>query len=136
MDIFATAPLNNELCGLPRIFAGCAAHVIGRLLGKKRWFYDVAGIQARMMDAEHTMGVKEFYECVIPGPANPQKVCREFKEKTGMDTAIVDVNDIFPPWVIGSTCTREVNREIEDSLTDNPLGQGGELTPLGVWRKL
>jgi hypothetical protein len=123
-----------ELCGTPRILAGCVAHVFGRLLKKKRWFYDVAGIQARMMDAEHTMGVQEFYECVIPGPATPQKVCRQLKEQTGMDIAIVDVNDIFPPWCIASTLSGDQARLLENTLTDNPLGQGDELTPLGVWR--
>ena len=49
-----------ELAGVARILAGCVAHILGRVLGKKRWFYDVAGIQVRMMDAEHTMGVKEY----------------------------------------------------------------------------
>lgn len=125
-----------ELCGVPRILAGCVAHVAGRLLGKKRWFYDVAGIQARMMDAEHTMGVEEFYECVIPGPANPAGTCRKLKEATGMEVAIVDVNDIFPPWCVAATVSKERQRLLENTLTDNPLGQGGELTPLGVWREL
>lgn len=125
-----------ELSGLHRIFAGCVAHVLGRLLKRKRWFYDVAGIQARMMDAEHTMGVKEFYECVIPGPADPAGTCRRLKASTGMDVAIVDVNDIYPPWCIASTLPRERARLLERCLTDNPLGQGGECTPLGIWRAL
>lgn len=125
-----------ELCGVHRILAGCAAHVFGRLLGRKRWFYDVAGIQARMMDAEHTMGIGEFFECVIPGPADPQGTCRRLKEQTGMDVAIVDVNDIFPPWCIATTVDKARRRLLEDTLTDNPLGQGSEQTPLGLWRAL
>lgn len=125
-----------ELAGVPRILAGCAAHVVGRVLGKKRWFYDVAGIQVRMMDAEHTMGVKEYYECVIPGPATPHKVCNEVKQATGLDCAIVDVNDIFPPWCIASTLDRVRAKLLEATLTDNPLGQGAELTPLGTWREI
>jgi hypothetical protein len=125
-----------ELCGYHRILAGCVAHVFGRLLKRKRWFYDVAGIQARMMDAEHTMGVSEYFECVIPGPAQPARVCREVKAATGMDVAIVDVNDIYPPWCIASTLPRDRAALLENTLTDNPLGQGDELTPLGVWRAL
>jgi hypothetical protein len=124
-----------ELSGLPRILAGCVAHVAGRLVHKKRWFYDVAGIQARMMDAEHTMGVNEFYEYVIPGPADPRGVCHKLKAATGMDVAIVDVNDIYPPWCIAGTLSRERARLLESCLTDNPLGQGGECTPLGIWRE-
>ena len=124
-----------ELSGAHRILAGCVWHVVGRALGKKGWFYSAAGVQARMMDAEHTMGVKEFYECVIPGPADPPGTCRKIKAATGMDTAIVDVNDIFPPWCVASTLSSERARLLEDCLTDNPLGQGNELTPLGIWRE-
>lgn len=125
-----------ELCGVPRILLGCLAHVAGRLLKKKRWFYDVAGVQARMMDAEHTMGVKEYYECVIPGPAAPRQTCQRLKAATGMDVAIVDVNDIYPPWCIASTVPGDRMRLLESSLKDNPLGQGGECTPMGIWREL
>ena len=53
-----------------------------------------------------------------------------------MDTAIVDVNDIFPPWCIAATVDKARRRLLEDTLTDNPLGQGSEQTPLGVWRVL
>jgi hypothetical protein len=57
-----------ELTGAPRMVIAGIAHVVGRLLGKKGWFYLVAGLNARMMDAEHTMGIKEFYEFCIPAP--------------------------------------------------------------------
>jgi len=125
-----------ELCGVLPILGGCIAHVFGKLLGQKGWFYAVAGPQARMMDAEHTMGVSEFYECVIPGPDDPEGTCFQLKSATQMDIAIVDVNDIFPPWCIASTLTPEDSRLLEKCLTDNPLGQGGEMTPLGIWRKV
>lgn len=125
-----------ELAGVHRIIAGCIWHVVGRLLGKKGWFYAAAGPQARMMDAEHTMGVKEFYECVIPGPADPPGTCRRLKEATGMDVAIVDVNDIFPPWCIAASIPAPRQRLLERSLKDNPLGQGDELTPMGLWREV
>ncbi len=95
-----------ELAGVHRILAGCVWHVVGRTLGKRGWFYAAAGVQAKMMDAEHTMGVAQFYECVIPGPADPRGTCARIKEQTGMDVAIVDVNDIFPPWCVASTLPR------------------------------
>ena len=123
-----------ELSGVHRILAGCAWHVVGRLFRQSGWFYAAAGIQARMMDAEHTMGLGDFYECVIPGPHDPRGTCRRLKQSTGMDVAIVDVNDIFPPWCIASTVDREKERLLERTLTDNPLGQSDEQTPLGIWR--
>lgn len=125
-----------ELSGVFRILAGCTWHVVGRICGQKGWFYAAAGPQARMMDAEHTMGVKRFYECVIPGPADPRGTARKIKAVTNMDIAIVDVNDILPPWCVAATISKQRQRLLERTLADNPLGQGDERTPLGIWRVL
>ena len=109
--------------------------VIGRLLGKKGWFYLVAGLNARMMDAEHTMGIPEFYEMCIPAPADPPGTCRRLKAETGYDMAICDINDIAPAWCVASTLSKERVRLLERSFDDNPLGQEDEQTPIGIWRE-
>jgi hypothetical protein len=124
-----------ELCGLPRILLALPAHVVGRLLGKKGWFYLVAGLNARMMDAEHTMGIAEFYEFCIPAPADPPGTCRALKAATGYDIAICDINDINPAWCVASTLPRDRVRLLERSFDDNPLGQDDEQTPIGIWRE-
>jgi len=125
-----------ELCGRPRIVAGAVAHVVGRLLGKKGWFYLVAGLDARMMDAEHTMGIAEYYECCIPAPADPPGTVRDLKARTGYDVAICDINDIAPAWCVASTLPKDRVRLLERSFDDNPLGQTDEQTPIGIWREL
>ena len=125
-----------ELSGLPRILLALPAHAIGRLLGKKGWFYLVAGLNARMMDAEHTMGIAEFYEMCIPAPADPPGTCRELKAATGYDIAICDINDIAPAWCVASTLPRDRVRLLERSFDDNPLGQSDEQTPIGLWREV
>jgi hypothetical protein len=125
-----------ELCGRPRILAGTVAHLVGRLLGQRGWFYLVAGLDARMMDAEHTMGIAEFYECVIPAPADPPGTCRALKAATGYDIAICDINDIAPAWCVASTLPKERVRLLERSFDDNPLGQTDEQTPIGIWREV
>ncbi|HKB29116.1 MAG TPA: coenzyme F420-0:L-glutamate ligase [Candidatus Limnocylindrales bacterium] len=125
-----------ELTGLPRILLAAAIHPIGRLFGQRGWFYLVAGLNARMMDAEHTMGVKAFYECCIPAPADPPGTVRALKEATGYDIAICDVNDINPAWCVASTLSKERRRLLERSFDDNPLGQRDEQTPIGIWREI
>jgi hypothetical protein len=125
-----------ELCGRPRILAGTVAHAVGRPLGRKGWFYRVAGLDARMMDAEHTMGIAEFYECCIPAPADPLGTCRAIKAATGYDIAICDINDIAPAWCVASTLPKERVRLLERSFDDNPLGQTDEQTPIGIWREV
>ncbi len=124
-----------ELSGLPRILLALPAHVVGRLLGKKGWFYLVAGLNARMMDAEHTMGIAEFYEMCIPAPADPPGTARRLKAETGYDIAICDINDIAPAWCVASTLPKDRVRLLERSFDDNPLGQEDEQTPIGIWRE-
>ncbi len=126
-----------ELTGAWRILLAGGAHVVGRVLGKKGWFYLVAGLDARMMDAEHTMGVAEFYECCIPAPHDPPGTVRAVKAALGgeVDVAIADINDIAPAWVVASTLPKERERLLARSFDDNPLGQTDEKTPLGIWRE-
>jgi hypothetical protein len=124
-----------ELSGLPRIVLALPAHLVGRLLGKKGWFYLVAGLNARMMDAEHTMGIPEFYEMCIPAPRDPRGTCRRLKAATSYDIAICDINDIAPAWCVASTLPKERVRLLERSFDDNPLGQEDEQTPIGIWRE-
>jgi hypothetical protein len=126
-----------ELSGTWRILLAGGAHLVGRMLGRKGWFYLVAGLNARMMDAEHTMGVAEFYECCIPAPHDPQGTVRAVKAALGgdVDVAIADINDIAPAWVVASTLPRERERLLARSFDDNPLGQTDEKTPLGIWRE-
>ncbi len=127
-----------ELTGTPRMLLAAGAHVAGKALGKKGWFYLVAGLNARMMDAEHTMGVAEFYECCIPAPHDPPGTVREVKEALGgdVDVAIADINDIAPAWVVASTLPKDRERLLARSFDDNPLGQTDEKTPLGIWREV
>jgi F420-0:Gamma-glutamyl ligase len=125
-----------ELTGTPRILVAGLAHLAGRLAGRKGWFYLVAGLNARMMDAEHTMGVAEFYECCIPAPDDPPATSRALKAATGYDIAICDINDINPAWCVASTLPPERVRLLERSFDDNPLGQSDEQTPIGIWREV
>lgn len=125
-----------ELTGLPRILLAAAIHLLGRALGRKGWFYLVAGLDARMMDAEHTMGVHEFYECCIPAPADPPGTVAALKAATGFDVAICDINDVSPAWCVASTLSRDRARLLERSFDDNPLGQYDQQTPIGIWREV
>jgi hypothetical protein len=127
-----------ELTGTWRIVLAGGAHMIGRLLGRKGWFYLVAGLNARMMDAEHTMGVAEFHECCIPAPHDPPGTVRTVKAALGgdIDVAIADINDVAPAWVVASTLPKDRERLLARSFDDNPLGQTDEKTPLGIWREV
>lgn len=119
--------------GLPRILLAAVAGAWGKLLGRSGDFYRVAGPQAAMIDAAHTSGVKEFYECVILGPKEPDKVAQVLAKELGCPVAVVDANDIFGCRVVGASDGLDV-RLVEEALRDNPAGQGDELTPIVVLR--
>jgi hypothetical protein len=125
-----------ELAGLGRILLAAIAGFFGKLLGRKGWFYLVAGLDARMMDAEHTMGVPALHELVVPAPADPSGTVQALKAATGHDVAICDVNDVSPAWCVASTLPPDRVRLLERSFDDNPLGQTDEQTPIGIWREV
>ncbi|MCX7785366.1 MAG: coenzyme F420-0:L-glutamate ligase [candidate division WOR-3 bacterium] len=119
--------------GTLRILLAAFISAITKLLGRRGDFYRIAGKQAAMIDAPHTAGIKQFYECVIMGPKDPEKVAQKIADKIKLPVAIVDVNDVSGCWVVGSS--KDANKKlIEIALDDNPAGQGDACTPIIIIR--
>ena len=121
--------------GAPRILRAALAGAWGKLRGRRGDFYRVAGPQAAMIDAAHTSGVREYYECVIKGPKEPDRVAREMKRLTGCESAVVDVNDVFGCKVVGASDGLD-EPLVREALRDNPAGQGDAMTPVILLRDL
>ena len=119
-------------CGSLRILAAAAAGALGKALGRRGDFYRVAGPKAATIDAAGTSPLQP--DCVILGPKDPEGVARAIMRRTGLPTAIVDVNDIAGAWVLGSAGIDDT-KLIEAILDDNPLGQKDEQTPFGIIRR-
>jgi len=118
-----------------RILLAALAGALGKIIGRKGDFYKVAGMQAALIDAASTSPVPPYTGTVIKGPLNPKKVAVEIHEKTGYEAAIMDINDIGGSWMIGGS--EGVNKRlIEEIMNDNPQGQGDELTPICIVRKV
>jgi hypothetical protein len=121
----------NE-CGAARIWLAAIVGALGKLVGRKGDFYRIAGPQAATIDAATTSPLQP--DCVIMGPKDPEKVAARVLAETGLECAIVDVNDIGGSWVLG--CSAGVDAKlVEACLKDNPLGQGTECTPMGLLRR-
>jgi F420-0:gamma-glutamyl ligase-like protein len=123
-------------CGAFRIL--CAA-VLGGLskiiLRRKGDFYRIAGMQAALIDAATTSPVPGYTECVIKGPLHPDKEAQRIADTIGHEIAVMDINDIGGSWAIGYS--KNINPKlIENIMRDNPQGQGAELTPLCIVRRL
>jgi F420-0:gamma-glutamyl ligase len=122
-------------CGGPRILVAAIVGAVGKLLGRSGDFYRVAGVQAAMIDAAGTAGIEQFKGSVIKGPKDPDGVARRIAERLGVSAAVVDVNDIGGSWAVGASPSLDRSL-VEAAMKDNPLGQGGEQTPVGIIRKL
>ncbi len=121
--------------GKCRILFAAFVGALGKLLKRKGDFYRVAGMQAALVDAATTSPVPPYNETVIKGPLNPGQVCEELAAEFGFGFAVMDINDIGGSWMIGGS--KGVSKHfIERVMKDNPQGQGDELTPLCIVRRI
>jgi hypothetical protein len=122
-------------CGSLRILFAAMVGGFTKLLGRSGDFYRLAGMQAALIDAAETSPVEPFTHTVIKGPLHPGKAAQELADKLGYPIAVMDINDIGGSWMIGAS--KGVSKHfLEQVMKDNPQGQGDELTPLCIVRKL
>lgn len=106
----------------------------GKLVGKKGIMYEIAGKPAELID-DITGTMPPFDKYIVAGPAEPDRVVARIKERTGMEAAIVDANDLKRAMVLAVTpgiAAAEVSR----LLLDNPFGNAAEQTPIVVLRPI
>ncbi|NJK60503.1 MAG: F420-0:Gamma-glutamyl ligase [Oscillatoriales cyanobacterium SM2_1_8] len=95
-------------------------------------FYRLAGEQARLID-DVTGTIPPYDQFIVYGPENPQAVCDRILAETGLQAAIVDVNDLKRVFVLAKTpgVTLEL---LNEALLDNPAGNAAEQTPVVLIR--
>ena len=124
-----------EECGLLRILFAAAVGCIGKCLGKKGWFYRVAGRKAAAVDGPCSYTLPPYNRYVVPGPADPVGTAKELSAVLGGNLVlIVDANDLGCR-VLGAS--RKTDMALwETLLRQNPLGQSDQCTPAGFLRLL
>lgn len=120
--------------GRPRVALGAAAAVAGKALGRRGWFYRVAGRQAAMID-DVAACLPPHDHHLIFGPADADGLARELSRALGCGVAIVDANHQSGAWTVGAS--PQVDRRwLEEALADNPAGNEDERTPVVIVRPL
>jgi F420-0:gamma-glutamyl ligase len=124
-------------CGTPRILFAAAVAAVTKLFGRKGDFYRIAGPKARGIDGPTSGTIPPYNAAVVLAPDRPSRVASELSAALTkrVDVMIVDINDLGGN-VLGSTMGRAAERRMEKVLSDNPLGQGHESTPLGIVRRV
>ena len=134
LGIPETMEMALQECGTPRILFAAFCSVIGKILGKKGWFYIVAGPKARGIDGPTEGTIPPYDHYVVLTPADPMGTSRELAKSLGHPVAIVDINDLGAN-ILGFSEKEPSMDFLAEALGDNPLGQGGECTPMGILRK-
>ena len=121
-------------CGTLRILFAAVIGAIGKIFGKRGWFYIVAGPKASSIDGPCHNTIPPYNECVVLGPLNPNETAADIAKHIGHPVLIVDINDLGGN-ILGASdpaADRDLYARI---LKDNPLGQSRESTPMGIIRK-
>ena len=95
-------------------------------------FYMLAGEQARLID-DVTGTLPPYDQFIVLGPKNPQTVVDEIKAGTGLEAAIVDVNDLRRVKVLAATAGAS-EKLLNQALLMNPAGNASEQTPIVLIR--
>ncbi len=122
-------------CGTPRILFAALCSVVGKLLGRKGWFYIIAGRKAAAIDGPTPNTLPPYNHCVVLGPIDPDETAAKIAAKLGHKVMIIDLNDLGGN-ILG-TSDSSIDRDwAVRTLQDNPLGQSSEQTPMGILRRV
>ncbi len=120
--------------GVWKVLYATAAHIAGRVRGKRGVFYEVMGEAITAIDG-YTGTMPPYERAIVLAPREPDAFSQSVLERCGAGCAVVDANDLQKAKVLGAS--HDVNREtVERALLDNPHGNGDEQTPIVVlkWR--
>ena len=134
LGIPETMEMALQECGTLRILFAAFCSVIGKILGRKGWFYIVAGPKARGIDGPTEGTIPPYDHYVVLTPADPMGTSKKLAQALGHPVAIVDINDLGAN-ILGFSEKEPSMDQIAKILGDNPLGQASESTPMGIIRK-
>ncbi len=126
-----------NICGLGKVIWAAICAAFGKLVGKKGVFYDMLGEEVTGLDGFYGEDIPEYEHMGVRVPSEPDKVCDEIFEKTGIVMMIVDANDLNVELLGKGEQLKDRSREeLLALIADNPAGQDRQLTPFVLIREL
>ena len=125
-------------CGLPKIlFASIVGGFSKKVLRRSGDFYRIAGPKARSIDGPTSGTIPPLNECVVLGPNDPDGVAKSIEDKFNIQCLIIDANDLGQDILGFSNKKLKANCKFYEKLiSDNPLGQGHQQTPMGLIKEI
>lgn len=125
-----------EIVGAPRILLAAAVGAVGKLVGKRGWFWIVAGHRVSEIDGFIPEDMYPYTEWGVLPPPDPQSDMERVQRETGIPMVTADANYI-DVQVLGVSPGVGLDKKIvRQILIDNPLGQGNKMTPFVIVRKV
>lgn len=130
---FALQAVMNEEGTLRTVIAFIISSVTRTILGRQGDFYRLAGKQAALID-DITGTVPPFDKYIVLGPQNPEQVVAAIKKRFGVETAIIDANDLGRSQILAATEGVNTNLLLR-VFKKNPAGNADQQTPFVIVRK-
>lgn len=118
--------------GLVRILWACLFGLWDHLTGQSGHFYVHVGPRVRSIDGPGPGTLPPYDQCVILCPDDSTGIARRMSRLLGCAVVVVDANDLAVE-VLGASATAPA-KLVPELLSDNPMGQGAQRTPLMVLR--
>lgn len=125
----------NE-CGALRVLWAAFRAALDKLRGVKGTFYDLTGPEVTGLDGFYGHDIEEYAHMGIRIPENPDGVCDEIYEKTGVLTMIVDANALAQDVLGTASVLKEDMNTLQGMIKDNPAGQEKQMTPFILIREV
>lgn len=119
--------------GMWRVFFAFIVGMLAMAVGKRGVFYQLGGEQTALID-DVTGTMPPFDKHIVYGPANPQNVVNEIKERLGCHGVVIaDVNDLKRSRIVGVTEGTD-GAVVAHLLIDNPFGNASQKTPIVIMK--
>ncbi|AEW06038.1 protein of unknown function DUF129 [Sulfobacillus acidophilus DSM 10332] len=120
--------------GVPRMMVAAALGAVDRVIGRSGDFYRIAGRKVASIDGPGPTTIAPYNQYIVLAPRQADRLVDTLARKFKCTVAVVDVNDMGSEVLAVSSPTE--GRVIRQLLMDNPMGQGGQGTPLAVLRPM
>ena len=126
-----------NLCGLPKVIWAAICAAVCKVFGKKGVFYDMLGVEVTGLDGFYGEDIPAYAHMGVRVPDDPDGVCDEVYDKTGVAMMIVDANDLNVALLgRGRALADWSEADLLGLIRDNPAGQSTQLTPFILIRPL
>lgn len=123
-------------CGLGRVLLAAFFAGLDAFRGVHGTFYKMLGNEIGGLDGFYGEDILEYAHIGIRIPSEPDRVCDEVWQKTGVAMVIVDANDLGVEMLGKCGQLRDCPEpELLNLIADNPAGQSRQFTPFILVRE-